>query len=284
MEVSPQEFRDVQTLVRSLCGLVLTDDKSYLVKTRLESVVQAHRCETFAEYLGRLQQTHARLMRDELVEALTTGETSFNRDTHPFEEFHRRILPALADTVLIRREARETIPVARIWSAGCSTGQEPYSLAMAVSDYVSTNSSLALRPEQFRILATDVSAKSLSIAKEGRYSERDLDRGLSSELRSRHFQQQGEFWTANDHLKRLIEFRRINFIDRVPQLGPFEVILCRNVLIYFDTPTRQRLCDQFHQLLVPGGLLLLGSAESLYGLSTPFLSEQIGTTIGYRKT
>ena len=283
MEVSPQEFRDVQTLVRSLCGLVLTDDKTYLVQTRLESVVQSHGCRTFAEYLGRLQQTHARLMRDELVEALTTGETSFNRDTHPFEEFRRRILPALADIVCRRREEGNLAPVARIWSAGCSTGQEPYSLVMAICNYVAANPALALRPEHFPILATDVSMRSLNTAKEGCYSDRDLDRGLPSELRSRYFTQRGDCWTAKDELRRLIEFRRLNFMDRVSNLGPFEVIFCRNVMIYFDTPTRQRLCDQFYQLLAPGGLLILGSAESLYGLNTLFLSEQIGGTTGYRK-
>lgn len=283
MNVSVQEFRDVQALVRSLCGLVLTDDKTYLVRTRLESVVQAHGCRTFAEYLGRLQQTHARLMRDELVEALTTGETSFNRDTHPFDEFRRLILPTLADTIRRRREARDPAPVVRIWSAGCSTGQEPYSLAMAICDYIAANPALALRPEHFQILATDVSAKSLSIAKEGRYTERDLDRGLSPGQRSRYFRQQGQFWTANDELKRLIDYRQLNFIDRVSNLGSFEVIFCRNVLIYFDTPTRQRLCDQFHQLLTPGGLLILGSAEGLYGLNTPLLSKQIGSTMGYYK-
>jgi chemotaxis protein methyltransferase CheR len=283
MHVSPQEFRDVQTLVRTLCGLVLTDDKTYLVQTRLESVVQAHGCQTFAEYLGRLQQTHAILMRDELVEALTTGETSFLRDTHPFEEFRQQIMPALANLVRQRIEEQQPIPRARIWSAGCSTGQEPYSLAMCIHDFLSANPGLGLRPTHFPILATDVSSKSLSIAKEGRYPERDLDRGLSTEMRSRHFNPQGENWTVKSELKRCIEFRRLNFIDRVTNLGPFDVIFCRNVLIYFDTPTRQRLCEQFHQLLTPGGLLIIGSAESLYGLNTPFQSEPIGGSTGYRK-
>ena len=283
MHVSPQEFRDVQTLVRTLCGLVLTDDKTYLVQTRLEPVVQAHGCKSFAEYLGRLQQTHAILMRDELVEALTTGETSFLRDTHPFEEFRRQIMPALADMVRRRIEERQPIPLARIWSAGCSTGQEPYSLAMCVLDFLAANPGCGLRAEHFPILATDVSSRSLNVAKEGRYPERDLDRGLSAELRSRYFTQQGEYWTAKNELQRCVEFRRLNFIDRVTNLGPNEVIFCRNVLIYFDTPTRQRLCEQFYQLLAPGGLLIVGAAESLYGLNTSFQSESIGVTTGYRK-
>ena len=284
MEVSPQEFRDVQTLVRTLCGLVLTDDKTYLVSTRLEPVVKSHGCKTFAEYLGRLQQSHAIAMRDELVEALTTGETSFLRDVHPFNEFRRQILPALAEIIRRRIAERHPAPLARIWSAGCSTGQEPYGLAMCMFEFLSANPACGLRPGHFPILATDVSGASLNIAKEGRYSERDMDRGIPTEMRSRYFMPQGTSWTIRSDLKKCVEFRRLNFIDRVTNLGPFEVIFCRNVLIYFDLPTRQRLCEQFHQLLSPGGLLIVGAAESLYGLNTPFQSELVGTTTVYRKT
>lgn len=283
MEISPQDFRDVQTLVRRLCGLVLTDDKTYLVSSRLEQVVAAHGFTKFTDYLGRVQELHSVRMRDELVEALTTGETSFNRDGHPFEEFRRRILPALAETIRLRREARYPVPLARLWSAGCSTGQEPYSLAMAVLDFVAGSPQLNLRPEHFPILATDVSNRSLTTAREGRYPAYQLDRGLPPELRQRYFRQQGEHWTANDELRQMIEFRRLNLIDRLSNLGPFEVIFCRNVLIYFDPPTRQQLCDQFHQLLSPGGLLIIGAAESLYGLNTPFTPEKIGATMAYRK-
>lgn len=283
IEVSLQEFRDVQKLVRSLCDLVLTDDKTYLVRTRLESVVQAHGFATFSEYLGRLQEFDAAQMRDELVEALTTGETSFNRDSHPFEEFRRRILPDLAAGLLRRRESSYARPLARLWSAGCSTGQEAYSLAMSILEFLSVNPSVDVRPDQFPILATDVSARSLNLAKEGRYPEREIERGLTTELRNRYFDQQDDDWTASERLRRLIDFRRLNFIDGLGNLGPFEVILCRNVMIYFDAKARQRLCDQFHRLLVPGGLLILGAAESLYGLQTPLESEQLGSTIVYRK-
>ena len=148
MLIAPHEFKEVQTLVRSLCGLVLTDDKTYLLRARLEAVVKAHGCAHFAEYLDRLRLRSEGLMRDELVEALTTGETSFNRDTHPFEEFRRQILPALAETVRRRREERYPVPLARIWSAGCSTGQEPYSLAMAIHEFVAANPAFDL-PSRF---------------------------------------------------------------------------------------------------------------------------------------
>jgi chemotaxis protein methyltransferase CheR len=284
MHISPQDFRDVQQLIRSLCGLVLTDDKTYLVRTRLESVVQSHKCVSFTEYLNRLQLFNSTQMRDELVEALTTGETLFNRDRHPFEEFRKRILPELAETIRRRRESNYPIPLARIWSAGCSTGQEPYSIAMSIRDVFGGTMFPGIGPEHFPILATDVSARSLTVAKKGRYLERDLDRGITVEQRNRYFVQHNEYWTIRDELRHSIDFRRLNFIDPVENLGPFEVIFCRNVLIYFDEPTRQRLSSQFHRQLSVGGILILGAAESLYGLNTPFQTEQIGNTHVYRKT
>jgi chemotaxis protein methyltransferase CheR len=283
MDVSPQEFQAIQTLVRSLCGLVLSDDKTYLVRTRLDAIVQAHGCATFSEYLSRVQQFNAVAMRDELVEALTTGETSFNRDSHPFTAFRCHILPALADEIRRRRKLGSAYPMAKIWSAGCSTGQEPYSIAMAVRDFVVTDYRKDLKPDDFSILATDVSAKSLSVAKEGRYYERELDRGLPAELRNRYFSRSGDTWVINDELRRQIDFRRFNFLDPLSDLGSFDVIFCRNVLIYFDAATRQALCDQFYNLLTMDGLLILGAAESLYGLTTPFHLEEIGKTFAYRK-
>lgn len=283
MHISPQDFRDVQTLVRSLCGLVLSDDKTYLVRTRLESIVKARGFTTFSDYLGRLQQFNSIELRDELVEALTTGETSFSRDNHPFVELRRSILPDLAQTIRARRAAKSPIPRAKFWSAGCSTGQEPYSIAMAIHDFVDWNPQKDLSAHDFPILATDVSAKSLNAARAGLYDERDLQRGVTPEQRNRYFLKHGHQWKIRDDLRRSVVFRRLNFIEPRVNLGPFDVIFCRNVLIYFDEQTRQRLCDQFRDYLVDGGYLILGAAESLYGLKTGFQSQTIGQTIVYRK-
>lgn len=283
MDISPLEFRDIQVLVRNLCGLVLADDKTYLVSTRLAPVVKAHGFTRFGDYLGRVQQLDAVLLRDELVEALTTGETSFNRDAALFAAIRQSILPGIAEGLRRRREARFPFPTARIWSAGCSTGQEPYSLAMAVLDFLGGSPALQLRPEQFPILATDVSNRSLAFARQGRYPGRDVDRGLTTDLRRRYFEPQGGSWVAKPLLKKNIEFRRLNLMDCLPGLGPFEMILCRNVLIYFDAATRSRLCAHFQSLLVPGGRLILGAAESLYGVSDAFESERLGSTLIFRK-
>jgi chemotaxis protein methyltransferase CheR len=285
MEISTQEFRDVQVLVRSLCGLVLSDDKSYLVRTRLEPVVRARGFQRFGDYLGCVQQVDAVLLRDELVEALTTGETSFNRDAHLYDAIRRFLLPELGESLRQRRESGFVHPTARLWSAGCSTGQEPYSLAMAVLDYIGGNPALQLRADQFPILATDVSARSLVTARAGRYPRRDLERGLTPDQLRRFFEADADntHAVARRDLRNLIEFRRLNLMDSLPGLGPFEMILCRNVLIYFDPATRQRLCERFYDMLSPRGLLILGSAESLFGLDLPFASETIGGTVVFRR-
>ena len=283
MDVSTEEFREVQKLVRSLCGLVLTDDKMYLVKSRLESVVRAHGLSSFTEYLARVVRFSAVKMRDELVEALTTGETSFNRDKHPYEALRRHILPELAAKVRHRRQVGYAIPVSRIWSAACSTGQEPYSIAMAIRDYLDGDGTGSLTTAAFTILATDVSVKNLEIAKAGRYLDRELDRGIEAEQRRKYFHKTDDGWAVNDNLRAQIEFRRLNLTDPIEQLGPFDLIFCRNVLIYFDEQSRQRLCDLFYRLLSSGGMLILGAAENLYGLETRFLSEPVGGTYVYRK-
>ncbi|WP_162130541.1 CheR family methyltransferase [Schlesneria paludicola] len=283
MDVSPQEFREVQKLVRSLCGLVLTDDKMYLVKSRLESVVRTHGLNSFAEYLSRVVHFSAVKMRDELVEALTTGETSFNRDGHPFEALRRQILPELEVKIRHRRQTNYPVPLSRIWSAGCSTGQEPYSIAMAILDYVAGEAANGVSAKSFPILATDVSARNLNIARAGRYTERELDRGVTMDQKRRFFHRADDGWDVNDSLRSQIEFRRLNFMDPVDQIGPFDMIFCRNVLIYFDDASRQRLCDLFHRLLSDEGMLILGAAENLYGLETDFQSEPIGGTYVYRK-
>jgi len=159
----------------------------------------------------------------------------------------------------------------------------PYSLAIAIQDFVAGNPNLELRAENFPILATDVSGKSLATAREGRFPNHLIDRGLTIEHRTRYFRPEGNLWVASEELCRMIEFRRLNLIDRLNVAGQFDVIFCRNVLIYFDTPVRQRVCQQFHELLIPGGLLIVGAAESLYRLETPLVTEYLGATTVYRK-
>jgi chemotaxis protein methyltransferase CheR len=171
----------------------------------------------------------------------------------------------------------------RIWCAAAATGQEPYSLAMLVDDYLRANRARGASERDFRILATDVSAKVLASAAAAEYSEWEMGRGLTATQVERYFEKRGERWVLREPVRRLVEFRRLNLLQPLAGLGTFDVIVCRNVLIYFDTDTRRRLCEQFHALLADDGWLLLGSAESLYGITPLFESQRFGHTLLYHK-
>jgi chemotaxis protein methyltransferase CheR len=273
-------FDELRRLIHRLCGLVIGDEKAYLIRHRLEPVVRASGCSGFAEFVQTLRGPHGPALHDAIIEAITTSETSFFRDGHPFEAFRRHVLPALAEAARARTGMP---PRVRLWSVAASTGQEPYSLAMLVLEYLAANPTPRLRESDFAILATDVSAKVLADAAAGRYTERELARGLTPEQVARYFTRQGETWVVGAAVRRLVEFRRLNLVQSLTGLGPFDAVFCRNVLIYFDDVARRRLCEQFHALLSPGGFLVLGAAESLYGVCDCFESVRLGDTLLYRK-
>ena len=184
----------------------------------------------------RLKQPNSLLLQDQIVEAITTKETSFNRDGHPFEELRRSILPEAREST-DREGAATRSPRSRrlrIWCAAVATGQEAYSVAMAVADFLASRPGLGLTLDDFPILASDISRCSLRIAREGRYSSAELARGLSAEQRDRYFRQEKGGWVVDASLRRMIEFRRLNLVQPLPDLGTFDLILCRNLLIYLD--------------------------------------------------
>ena len=277
MELSPQTFAELRAVIRRLCGVVVPEEKAYLIQHRLGPVARRHGCRSFAELVTKLRGPQAAQLYEPVIEAITTKETSFFRDGHPFEAFRRHLLPRLAEGVRTRR-AR-----ARIWCAAASTGQEPYSLAMLVHDYVTAGQSPGTTADAFEILATDISPRALAAATAAEYSERDVARGLTPDQVRRFFQKTARGWVVQDGLRKLVEFRRLNLAQPFPSLGAFDLIFCRNVLIYFDTDTRQQICQRFYDCLRPGGYLLLGSAENLYGVTDRFESLRFGESLVYRK-
>jgi chemotaxis protein methyltransferase CheR len=284
MQLRAAAFNDIRKAVHDLCGIVIAPDKQYLVKSRLEPMLQLHGLESYEALIERLKQPDSLLLQDEMIEAITTNETSFNRDGHPFEELRRSILPELARRLIDKRATTKlSYPKARIWCTAASTGQEAYSVAMAVTDVVAAQSAGALTTLDFPILASDISSASLATARAGRYSALELDRGLTALERDRFFRQENGAWTVDASLRRLVEFRRLNLVLPLPELGPFALILCRNLLIYLDDATRRRLCAGLHAALNPQGLLMIGAAESLYGITDAFEPEFFGTSVVYRK-
>lgn len=284
MQLSQAAFDDIRKSVHALCGIVVGEDKQYLVKSRLEPVVKRNGLPSYEALAQALRQPNSLPIQEQTVEAITTKETSFNRDGHPFEELRRSILPEIAARLIAKRAASPLLnQKARTWCAAVATGQEAYSVAMAVADFVATRPGLGLTVDDFPIVASDISQIALAKARDGRYAAAELSRGMTPEQRGRFFRPENGDWVVAPSLRRVIEFRRINLVQPLPSMGGFDLVLCRNILIYLDEATRRRLCQGLHQALNPGGILIVGAAESIYGVTDAFSTERIGNTVVHRR-
>jgi chemotaxis protein methyltransferase CheR len=248
-------FTLLSSLVRERSGLVLTPDKGYLLESRLLPVARKWEQKSVAE-LGTLLRgkPDPKLIRD-IVEAMTTNESFFFRDIKPFDQFKSLVLPHL----LKKRAAGKSI---RIWSAACSSGQEPYSLAMILNEH-----RLQLAGWKVEIVATDLSTEILDKARAGLYSQFEVQRGLPIQLLVKYFTQEGDRWQVDAGIRNMVAFRPFNLLDDLGSLGRFDVIFCRNVLIYFDQPTKAKVLDAMSRQLAPDGHLYLGGAETVLGIT-----------------
>jgi len=256
--MTPQEFDFVAKLVRKECGLVLSADKAYLVESRLAPIARKQGCGTADAFVRELMKDTRPDRVREVVEAMVTNETFFFRDKKPFDQFKDYVLPAL----LKARAARKQI---RIWCAASSTGQEPYSIAMLCKE-----AAAQLAGWRVEILATDVSNEVLRIAKEGIYSQFEVQRGLPIQLLVKYFTQQGDKWQLKPEIRSMVNYRPFNLLTDPASLGGFDVVFCRNVLIYFDTDTKTRILDGVARVLAADGHLYLGGAETVLGISSRF--------------
>ena len=260
--LSQPEFRLLRDFIERHCGIALGDEKAYLVETRLVGLMAEHGCEDYGSFY-RLAADGDRALRDRIVDAMTTNETLWFRDGHPFAILRERLLPPLARLLLDGGRFR-----IRIWSGASSTGQEPYSIAMTILELCQATP--GLRPDQFEILATDISPSALFLAKAGRYDEAALNRGLGPERRERFFHRAGRAWEVNDELKRMVTFQRFNLQDPLAPLGHFDIVFMRYVCIYFAEPFKRRIYQEVARLLAPDGHLIISAVESLRGVCDHF--------------
>lgn len=261
--ISINEFKLLRDLIEKLCGIALGDEKAYLIETRLAGLLAENGCADFGSFYRLVAHDPNPKLRDKIVDAMTTNETLWFRDTHPFLIFREQLLPKLTEE--LRSGNRFRI---RIWSGACSTGQEPYSLAMSIHEYCNANP--GVRPDQFEIMATDISPSALMLAKLGRYDNAAVSRGLPDTLRNRYFRQDGNVWAASDDLKRLITFKKFNLQDSMDPLGRFDIVFMRYVTIYFSDPFKQQIYRGVAKLLAPEGDLIISAVESLRGISDDF--------------
>jgi chemotaxis protein methyltransferase CheR len=280
MQLSPQTLAELTRLIRQWTGLALGPDKEYLIRHRLAPVIRSCGFGGYDELLLRLQSDAATRLRDAVVEAITTKETSFFRDAWLFEALLGQVLPDLARRFKAGKSPMRPI---RICSAGTSTGQEAYSLAILVHEFLD---SARREPKNydFNITAVDISAEAIDAAKTGLYSVHEVERGLSESRLQRFFQRHGEGWQVIEPVRRLVQFRTFNLLRPAAELGALDLILCRNVLIYFDEPTRAQVCRGLRGALRDGGWLAVGSAESLHGIGVDLDPVKFGRAMIYHNS
>jgi len=256
--VTPLEYEFLRKLLKERSGLDLSADKQYLVESRLIPLARRVGFSGISELVQKMKAGSAENLTAEVVEAMTTNETFFFRDKIPFDHLRETMLPALL-------QARASRRALRIWCAASSTGQEPYSIAMCLREF-----GAALSGWRVEIMATDLSQGVLEKSKSGLFSQFEVQRGLPIQLLVKYFTQVGELWQLNADIRAMVQHRQLNLLQDFGYLGTFDVIFCRNVLIYFDQETKVGIFDRLAKMVEPDGFMVLGAAESVVGISDAF--------------
>ncbi|RVU30238.1 CheR family methyltransferase [Neptunomonas marina] len=256
--ITPEEFRVFSEFLERSCGIVLAEHKQYLVQSRLSKIMSENTFSDLKALVSALQRPGANQLKEKVIDAMTTNETLWFRDIHPYDILKNRLLPELHT-----EQKKKKI---RIWSAACSTGQEPYSLSMVIDEFKKANLGAFGLGEE--IIATDISSSALQQARSGRYEMLALGRGLDKDRLMKHFSENADgSWTISPALKSRVRFQSINLLGQYSAMGQFDIIFCRNVLIYFSADVKTEILRKMRRQLNTGGYLILGASESLPGLS-----------------
>ena len=272
--ISRDELSVWSKYVHEICGVFLDETKGYLLETRLGGLVRETGAGSFSELYYRAKSDLTHVLRRKIVDAITTNETSFFRDTAPFDLLRHKLIPELVDRR--RRLGGRVVPI-RIWSAACSTGQEAYSTAIVLRELLGD-----LGAYDIRILGTDISDKAVAHASYACYSKLELDRGMSADKIAKHFILAGDRWKVRDELRALASFRTMNLLEPTSFPVPFDIIFCRNIAIYFTEPNKIRLFRNIGRALARDGALIIGSTESLSGLCPEFESKRHLRSVFYQ--
>lgn len=256
--MTPAEFDFLAESLKRHSGLVVSADKQYLLESRLLPVARKAGHDRLSALIGALKGDQAEALMTAVIEAMTTNESFFFRDKVPFDNFCSTVLPALQ---AVRRHSRSI----RIWCAAASTGQEPYSLAMALREM---NGGIA--GWHIEVIATDISNAVLEKARQGLYTQFEVQRGLPIQLLIKYFTQNGEMWQIAPDIRAMVKYRQLNLLSDFSDLGTFDLIFCRNVLIYFDQETKVDVLDRLAEVIADDGFLVLGAAETVVGLTESF--------------
>ena len=272
--LSPDEFVQLARYIETISGICLDRSKAYLIETRLSKLVKELGLTSFRELTIRATVDQSKATQKKIIDAITTGETLFFRDTAPYELLQYKILPDLIDARTRQRRIPTTL---KIWSAACSTGQEIYSIAMVLKEQLPANGKITTK-----LLATDISDNAIARASLGKYNTIETERGLPRDKLQRYFSRELNVWKIQDEIRAMVSFQKLNLLEDFSRLGKFDIIFCRNVAIYFSEETKTRLFKRLENALEPDGCLIIGSTESLSWSSARFVPKKHLKSVYYQ--
>jgi len=271
MAMTPKTFGYIRQLVLARSAIVLEPGKEYLVESRLVPLAKVHGFATLDDFADTMAAAPFVTMHRQTVEAMTTNETSFFRDIHPFDALKKTLIPE----VMARKAASRQL---NIWCAAASSGQEPYSVAMLLRENFPE-----LASWKITFIATDLSNAVLAKARSGRYGQLEVNRGLPAPLMVKYFTKDGTEWVIREDIRSMIDFRELNLIEKWPLMPVFDIVMIRNVLIYFDIATKKQILKNIRGVMSPNGILMLGGAETTMGLDDQFERVQVEKGVAYRQ-
>lgn len=268
-----EERQNVAQYIHSICAVTLDQSKDYLIESRLSALMDETKCRSFTELVSRCKSDLSGTLKRKVIDAITTGETLFFRDSSPFDLLRFKIVPEIIDR---RTRSGLVVPI-RIWSAACSTGQEIYSIAMVLKELLGN-----LSGYNIRLVGTDISDQAIARASAGIFSQIEIGRGLTDATREKYFTPCSGGWKIRDEIRALASFRKMNLMEDFSSLGKFDVIFCRNVAIYFSERDRISLFNRIEERLEKDGYLIIGSMESLNAISPQFESKRHLRSVFYQ--
>jgi len=273
IKIMPEERQNVAQYIHSICAITLDQSKDYLIESRLSGLMQDTGCPSFTQLVSRCRSDSSGALKRRIIDAITTQETLFFRDSSPFDLLRFKIIPEIID-----RRARSglTVPI-RIWSAACSTGQEIYSIAIVLRELLGDLSGYSIR-----LVGTDISDQAIARASAGVYSQVEIGRGLTDAAREKYFTPLAGAWKIRDEIRAMASFRKLNLMDDFTSLGKFDIVFCRNVAIYFNERDRASLFNRIQRQMEVDGYLVVGSMESLSATNPQFESKRHLRSVFYR--
>ncbi len=276
IKITPDEITILSRYIYNISGISLDEKKSYLFETRLNGILYKLGVSSFLELYKVASTEKSKNTEREIIDAITTNETLFFRDKSPFEMFQYKVMPDLIDKRSANRPNSMPVNI-RIWSAACSTGQEVYSLAIILKELLPDTGKYNVK-----LLGTDISDDAIARASYGKYNKFEVERGLSSNLLQKYFTPQGDTWKIKDNIRAMATFQKKNLMESLNGLGRFDIVLCRNVAIYFTMDDRKRLFEKIASVMAPDGYLIIGSTESLTGICPLFEPQRHLRSVFYQ--